>query len=102
MKTLMELNKRYTDFCLKNDLEDSLKPDEQYQLSDGQQCWVDAHISRVTEAKLRDATLIQEAVAGDSVNKKDDSKTPLFSDFDMTEGIGYYDEDAARIGIVYS
>jgi hypothetical protein len=102
MTTLTELNKKYTSFCLKNDLESTLSPEEQYELSDGQQCWVDAHISRVTEARLRDLTLIQEAVAGDSADKKDDSNTSVSSDFDMMEGMGYYDEDVDRISIVYS
>jgi hypothetical protein len=83
-------------------MDDTLSPEEQYELSDGQQCWIDAHISCVTEAKLRDVTLIKEAVAGDSADKKDDSNTLLSSDFDMVEYMGHYDEDAARIGIVYS
>lgn len=48
-----ELQLRYWQFCEKNDLDDTLPPDEQYEISVSQQRWIDRHLDTIKDLEMQ-------------------------------------------------
>lgn len=99
--TLESLIDRYETFCLKHDLDLELAPEEQYDLSVGQQRWLDAHISRMTEARLAEAIGVQNVEGGTVLTICVESDT-LDGDLDMIDTLDFYSHDDGRMDSAFS
>ena len=68
LRTVTELNARYTRFCANHDLDDSIAPAEQIAENDKQQLWLDAHVEalELAQAAEQGAEQIKANVVLDS------------------------------------
>jgi len=57
---------RYLMFCEKHNLDDALNPDEQYDLCENQQRWIDNHLNKITSNNVQLFIIEKDVMANPS------------------------------------
>jgi len=68
IRTIDELNERYLNFCLNNELDPSIKASEQYDISERQQLWLDTHLRQRNQAEA--LTIPAESVRNEETSEQ--------------------------------
>jgi hypothetical protein len=89
IRTIDELNERYLNFCLNNDLDPSIKASEQYDISERQQLWLDTHLRQRNQAEA-------SKIPAESVSNEETSEQTVAAETDVALALQQEDKSVSR------